>query len=540
MIDNFFTIQTSQGGTVKNGIGSPAGMPVSIQGLNFIDLILARILEQRTLESQDANPDAPASPSTPDTALQSENPLLDKETKLDIAALIAAHPEIQEKIREQLGLETGDIQTQITQAQLIEALDLNQKAFDDALKPLTGGIITFENVEKGSPRLLQSLMIDTESRKSINGKLQLILNKLENLLEKPENGLLTVANITPEQITELKEKITDFLAASPEGQPVPSEEIEKQDEELKGIILGLIKILPPQAQPEIIILPQALVITPRPLDVKFTGPAPKASAPANDLKASLNPLISDEPSPLPAAPAPAQNGAPEGYEFEKILGEFAGKKAEFKPEIVTGDNTPKSNTPQIKPDSSILQNWPFAWPGTFSAHTDETAYGLSPASLTITGPAALTNSVTHSPSAALPHPGTQMVAATIQKAANDGENRNILLQLEPPELGRVEVRMSFGKDKTVKAVVLAERGETLGMLQRDAHVLERALIDAGLDSSNNSLSFELAQDDHFSGGGHEGSGGGAHKDTENEELIQSTMTWFVDSETGHVRYNIFV
>lgn len=156
----------------------------------------------------------------------------------------------------------------------------------------------------------------------------------------------------------------------------------------------------------------------------------------------------------------------------------------------------------------------------------------------------LTNLVTSSQQAGQSHPATQMVAATIQKSAGpDGMPKQITLQLDPPELGRVEVKMNFDEGSTIKAVVTVEKPETHLMMQRDAQVLERALQDAGLDAEGG-LSFELASEgyDFNQDNGHDGSehGSGSASDGENEELdvIESTMTWQVDENTGHTHYSI--
>lgn len=66
------------------------------------------------------------------------------------------------------------------------------------------------------------------------------------------------------------------------------------------------------------------------------------------------------------------------------------------------------------------------------------------------------------------HPATQMVAANIMKNAKDGVE-TMTLRLDPPELGNVNVRLQFGKDKAVKAHIVVEKPETYMMLQRDAH-----------------------------------------------------------------------
>lgn len=142
------------------------------------------------------------------------------------------------------------------------------------------------------------------------------------------------------------------------------------------------------------------------------------------------------------------------------------------------------------------------------------------------------------------HPATSMVAAHMTKAARNGDAQ-ITLQLDPPELGRVEVRLEFGSDKSVKANLVVEKPETYMMLQRDNAALEKALQNAGLDTDSGSLNYEMASDDYFSNDRHDGrgngeqAGSGSLEENENDmEIIESTMTWHVDPETGHMRYNI--
>ena len=204
-----------------------------------------------------------------------------------------------------------------------------------------------------------------------------------------------------------------------------------------------------------------------------------------------------------------------------------------------------------QPAFNLLQSWPFAASGSlyaFAGYGDQLAeeLGLSLNGRQNIAQGSLTALVSQSQSAIHPHPATQMVAANMQRIGVNGET-NISLQLDPPDLGRVDVQMTFGKDKTVKALVMVEKPETYMMLQRDAQVLERALQDAGLDSEGG-LSFELAQDGEFfdrdnqRGGGHDsgGTGSGASGDGEDLDIIETTMTWHVDPETGHMRYNILV
>ena len=85
---------------------------------------------------------------------------------------------------------------------------------------------------------------------------------------------------------------------------------------------------------------------------------------------------------------------------------------------------------------------------------------------------------------------TQMVGVQISRNAN-AKIDTFTMQLEPADLGALEVRMSFGKDGKVSAKLIADKPETLSMLQRDSMQLERILQQSGLDVSENALSFDL-------------------------------------------------
>lgn len=144
------------------------------------------------------------------------------------------------------------------------------------------------------------------------------------------------------------------------------------------------------------------------------------------------------------------------------------------------------------------------------------------------------------------HPATQMVAASLNKAAQEGADKSMTLHLDPPELGRVDVRLEFGPDKTIKAHMVVEKPETYLMLQRDAFVLERALQGAGLEAGGSSLSFHLAQDNgafdrQMNGDGGEGNRYGGTGAGEPVEDVETTaLSWYVDPETGYQRYDLFV
>lgn len=82
------------------------------------------------------------------------------------------------------------------------------------------------------------------------------------------------------------------------------------------------------------------------------------------------------------------------------------------------------------------------------------------------------------------------------------------IRLDPPELGRVEVRLSIDATGKASAHLTADQPQTLDLLQKDSSSLTRALRDAGLDVSQNGLNFSLRQQSQDGGNANSGSGGG--------------------------------
>jgi flagellar hook-length control protein FliK len=82
------------------------------------------------------------------------------------------------------------------------------------------------------------------------------------------------------------------------------------------------------------------------------------------------------------------------------------------------------------------------------------------------------------------------LAIEIAARAQAGRNR-FEIRLDPPELGRIEVRLDIDRSGQVTSRLVVERVETLDVLRRDAHQLERALQDAGLKTSDGGLQFAL-------------------------------------------------
>ncbi|MBO6676549.1 MAG: flagellar hook-length control protein FliK [Rhizobiales bacterium] len=85
------------------------------------------------------------------------------------------------------------------------------------------------------------------------------------------------------------------------------------------------------------------------------------------------------------------------------------------------------------------------------------------------------------------------LAVEITRQAMNGKTQ-FDIRLDPPELGRLNVRLEMDASGQTRAHLVVERAETLDMLTTDARNLERALQQAGLKTEPGSVSFELAQD----------------------------------------------
>jgi flagellar hook-length control protein FliK len=102
-----------------------------------------------------------------------------------------------------------------------------------------------------------------------------------------------------------------------------------------------------------------------------------------------------------------------------------------------------------------------------------------------------TASVDHSAAVRAMPAATQVAREIVRRF--DGDNTTFELRLDPPELGRVEVRLDVSRDHRVTAVISADSPQALTELSRHARDLEQMLNDAGLQLSDSGLSFDLRQ-----------------------------------------------
>ncbi|MFO1248494.1 MAG: flagellar hook-length control protein FliK [Alphaproteobacteria bacterium] len=110
-----------------------------------------------------------------------------------------------------------------------------------------------------------------------------------------------------------------------------------------------------------------------------------------------------------------------------------------------------------------------------------------------------------------PTPNVPALAVEIAAKSQSGA-KQFDIRLDPPELGRVEVRLSIDAAGKASAHLSADQPQTLDLLQKDAPALTRALREAGLDVSQDGLNFSLRHQNSDSSasnnGGNRGNGRG--------------------------------
>jgi flagellar hook-length control protein FliK len=116
------------------------------------------------------------------------------------------------------------------------------------------------------------------------------------------------------------------------------------------------------------------------------------------------------------------------------------------------------------------------------------------------------------PTLATPQHTPNMESLAVDIAAKSlGGAKQFDIRLDPPELGRVEVRLSIDATGKASAHLTADQPQTLDLLQKDASTLTRALRDAGLNVNQNGLNFSLRSQQQQAGNDrqHRPSGGRA-------------------------------
>ncbi len=161
-----------------------------------------------------------------------------------------------------------------------------------------------------------------------------------------------------------------------------------------------------------------------------------------------------------------------------------------------------SGQPTAQPSSPSAQagaQQPTAPAPTIDAATPTGANSLTPSTPLSSG-AATTSSQAATPttSASAPPPALASAPpAAVQVYTRfverfDGRAQQFQIRLDPPELGRVNVRIEIGSDHRVHAVLATHDSNALADLLRGQRALEQSLADAGIDLSEEGIRFELS------------------------------------------------
>lgn len=346
-----------------------------------------------------------------------------------------------------------------------------------------------------------------------------LAEKIAALLNQIEPGAGQPA--TPETLENLKQEFIGLLQA----QGVPAEKIAEY--------VALVFPAQPAAAPE------------KPAATKDAATAPKATA-TEALKQVLEQLQATEKR---AAPQP------ENSVTKPVLPSSAPEKQATAAPMAPAA-PPQENAPAAKPAAAshiALVNALAANDG--GANADSAGYqnlfkqeggDLLPGTLhagkpDAANPQGFVNYLTAA-GRSMPAQTLQMISLQVQRNAA-AKIDTFTMQLDPADLGRLDIRMKFDDDGGVKLHLTADRAETLSMLQKDSQQLERLLQKAGLNADDASLSFDLRQQgqqreaDDAQGGSR---GAGPVEGLPEDTAIQAKLAVMSAGYISHTGINIMV
>lgn len=244
--------------------------------------------------------------------------------------------------------------------------------------------------------------------------------------------------------------------------------------------------------------------------VAFPGPTPDRPAPADEQIALANTQPgprarrSDAPPQSPPSPVPAPDVDPAAPDQPTPARLHPTVRVPFSAPDGDGSSVPSAAVPAgdpIRPDASggpagrvdtgarpALEILPMSFAGPAApSHPPALPYLRLEPALRLDAKAAPPAAASPPTLAAVP---MAAVASLIARQA-EGGNKHFRIRLDPPELGRIEVRLEVTTERHVSTHIQVERAETLDLLHRDVRTLERALAQAGLDSQDGALTFSL-------------------------------------------------
>jgi len=173
-----------------------------------------------------------------------------------------------------------------------------------------------------------------------------------------------------------------------------------------------------------------------------------------------------------------------------------GDKAISAKDDASQSNAASNNGPDVQPAATPAPA-PAQSP---TPNADQLANGVVTAPHAASAPAPVSVAVHVAPQEQSPAPNVNSLAIEIA-AKSQGGAKQFDIRLDPPELGRIEVRLSIDATGKAQAHMTVDQPQTLDLMQKDSSSLTRALRDAGLDVSQNGLNFSLKGQDRNGDGG---------------------------------------
>lgn len=195
-------------------------------------------------------------------------------------------------------------------------------------------------------------------------------------------------------------------------------------------------------------------------NIKANGAAPQNSAP-------------NSPSPSPqAAQNAAEMMAQNSATTQNSVGSNGG--AASTPDFMAGDmfNSFNNNSSSNTFDAQLSQQFNPDNPGANNRNISHNAFTAAQYRT------------------ATPQTPVRAVTLNMTRGINNAVDR-MSLQMEPAELGRVQVDLKMGDDGKLKAHILTDRPEALQILQKDSNILQKAFEEAGLDVGQEGFTFDL-------------------------------------------------
>ncbi len=90
-------------------------------------------------------------------------------------------------------------------------------------------------------------------------------------------------------------------------------------------------------------------------------------------------------------------------------------------------------------------------------------------------------------------PAAQAAPVVVSLATGPTGSHQLVLHLEPPDLGQLEIHVVRAPDASTHVEITAERPATLALLHQDESALHTALNNAGVPADGRSLSMHLGQ-----------------------------------------------